>query len=72
MVNNQLKKYEKKEGSKRKTTFEKKKVSSRFAWVIGRSGFNIGQFFTLSKLVNPPDQSEFNNYTWVIYKYHMS
>ena len=27
MVNNQLKKYEKKEGSKRKTTFEKKKGS---------------------------------------------
>jgi glucose-6-phosphate-specific signal transduction histidine kinase len=53
----------KKEGSKRKTTFEKKKVSSRFAWVIDRSGFNIGQSFTLFRLVNPPDQSEFNNYT---------
>ena len=63
MVNNQLKKYEKKEGSKRKTTFEKKRVSSRFAWVIDRSGFNIGQSFILFRLVNPPDQFEFNNYT---------
>jgi hypothetical protein len=66
----------KKEGLRRKTTLEKKKVSSGFArvaWVMGRpaesTGFLHWPIFCLTRTcpatrsrVNQLGQSEFNNY----------
>jgi hypothetical protein len=57
MVNNQLKNYKKK--SRRKTTFEKKRVLSGFDEVMGQPvrSIGFGWVFALAGLLSYPDRS---------------